>query len=529
MNSKGRFKRLILRYIAAIMLCLLAVGITGCDNVGKSIQPVGKYYDNALLIKQDDKYGYLDSQGYLAIPCIYENSIYDEENDVYRIQNSEGEIGLPAIDSDNSEIKFAIDPIEKKYDSTYEIIDGLILVNKKRDINDRGKWGFIDSAGQEIIPPAYDDAEIFSEGLAAVCKNEKWGFINKNGEVVIPLEYDEVNNFSEGMAAVCKDRKWGFIDETGKEVISLDYTAVYPFTEGVAAAQKVSDGNRLVWIYIDKTGKQIIPDEYYQAAPFSEGLASVIINDEESSKWLRYYIDKTGEKVISHNYNKAEEFSEGLAAVYIDDKWGFIDTTGKEVVPPKYSAVHSFSEGMAAVLQDKKCGFIDKTGKEIVAPSYSFVGDFSEGLATTTHFTNRQYINSKGQRVLELDCYRCGDFVNGLAPVYYEDANDKEMIGWISNPLTSTANKNAVSLSYGVFGNPSGDGYDQLEDGQGNILVKFDEHLINCNRYFAEGLQQLSEGNVQQAEEALQKALTEQPDNPYILHELQAIEQQNKE
>ena len=49
--------------------------------------------------------------------------------------------------------------------------------------------GFIDSEGNVVIPPKYEVAEDFSEGLALVAEygwGSAYGFINTRGEVVIP-------------------------------------------------------------------------------------------------------------------------------------------------------------------------------------------------------------------------------------------------------------------------------------------------------------------------------------------------------
>jgi KWG repeat domain protein len=50
----------------------------------------------------------------------------------------------------------------------------------------------------------YDDAKQFSEGLAAVKKNNRWGFINKDNfpHLVIPLKYLEADSFKDGRARV---------------------------------------------------------------------------------------------------------------------------------------------------------------------------------------------------------------------------------------------------------------------------------------------------------------------------------------
>ncbi len=57
-------------------------------------------------------------------------------------------------------------------------------------------------AGDMIIEPQYDNAGIFSEGLAAVLVNEKWGYIDKNCNMIIEPQYADAGYFSEGLAPV---------------------------------------------------------------------------------------------------------------------------------------------------------------------------------------------------------------------------------------------------------------------------------------------------------------------------------------
>src|SRR5690606_2953533 len=101
-----------------------------------------------------------------------------------------------------------------------------------KDLNEK-KWGYKDETGAIIIPPKYDWASKFSEGLALVELNRKSGFIDKTGAVIIPLEYDAVASFSEGLASVSIGGyfggKWGFIDKTGKVIIPIEYNGVYSF------------------------------------------------------------------------------------------------------------------------------------------------------------------------------------------------------------------------------------------------------------------------------------------------------------
>jgi len=58
----------------------------------------------------------------------------------------------------------------------------MLIPHRKGD-----KWGYIDKEGNMVIPPVYDEAHIFSGGLAPVKFNSKWGYIDTKGDIVRPF------------------------------------------------------------------------------------------------------------------------------------------------------------------------------------------------------------------------------------------------------------------------------------------------------------------------------------------------------
>ena len=57
-----------------------------------------------------------------------------------------------------------------------------------------------DQAVRIIIKPQFDEADSFSEGLAAVRVGAKYGYIDKQGKIVIKPQLDCAGPFSEGLA-----------------------------------------------------------------------------------------------------------------------------------------------------------------------------------------------------------------------------------------------------------------------------------------------------------------------------------------
>lgn len=121
------------------------------------------------------------------------------------------------------------------------------------------RYGIIDTNKTILIKPQFDETHPFNEGLAAVLDAGFWGFVNKEGKVIIPPKYQQINVFSpepsrhpfnEGLANVGIDNKFGFINTEGQTVIPFDYIYTEGFKNGKA---KVSTGGN--FFYIDKTGK----------------------------------------------------------------------------------------------------------------------------------------------------------------------------------------------------------------------------------------------------------------------------------
>ena len=159
--------------------------------------------------------------------------------------------------------------------------------------------GFIDSDGNVVIPPKYEVAEDFSEGLALVAEFG-WGssycFINTYGEVVIPLRegITVLGAFHDGLCVVDVDGKHGYIDKSGSITIAPQFNIAYDFKHGVALVSSADDDNH--WGFIDKTGRTIVPLKYRRAEPptfwyTDDGLLRLLDGNET------YYFDTSGKQI----------------------------------------------------------------------------------------------------------------------------------------------------------------------------------------------------------------------------------------
>ena len=123
-------------------------------------------------------------------------------------------------------------------------------------------WGYIDTWGEFLISPRFEDAWFFSEGLAPAKEHGKWGFIGRSGEFVIPPQFDDsvyqttVTESVGGLAGATLNGRFGYIDKAGSFAIGPSFTKGQPFDDGIAEA---CDPTRCG--YIDRHGNGIWPKD----------------------------------------------------------------------------------------------------------------------------------------------------------------------------------------------------------------------------------------------------------------------------
>jgi hypothetical protein len=196
--------------------------------------------------------------------------------------------------------------------------------------------GFQDVFGQFVIPPKYNGAGDFSEGLAGVRVGQLWGYINPQGMMIIRPQFMAGGMFIDGRCLVkVKDNQWALIDKKGKILVTLPFRQVNEFSEGMAAVQK----DYGAWGYLNAKGKLAIPLQFQDAGKFKDGLACV----QSNSKYG--YINAKGKFVIPAVYDKAQDFDRGVANAYLGNQADavFIDRTGKTLTFQEMNEIRNAS------------------------------------------------------------------------------------------------------------------------------------------------------------------------------------------
>jgi len=282
------------------------------DCVYDETEPFNNEFANVRLFW---KWGLIDKNGNLNIPCIYETRINSF---------SEG------------------------------------LANVRKD----GKWGFINNKSEVVIPFGYGGSSSFSEGLARVQRNGKYGFIGKDGNVIIPIIYDNVHSFNNGFSYVRIGKAWGTIDKTGKTIVPVEINSLEELDSLTHETAKsiypkiIKSGNK--YFIVDKDGEPINKTPYECIDNKEIGFSNELIDVKLNGKWG--FIDKNGHQIIPCIYDEVHPFFDGLAGVLRTEYWGFIDTKGNEIVPFIYNEVGAFANGIASVAMNENNGYINREG-----------------------------------------------------------------------------------------------------------------------------------------------------------------------
>lgn len=319
---------------------------------------------------KDDKYGYINIKGELAVPYMYDDAKYFYE-------------GLAAV-------KVA------------------------------GKYGFINVNNKMIIEPQFDTVKQFNEGVCAVGTRDQeiglqWGFIDKKGKALnlgLPA-IGYATNFYNNRAMVAET---GYADYFLISRQGLRYQLPpghgffedenVHFSEGYLRVQKSLSLGAFQEVFVD-TNARLIPElqtTYNNLGDVVNGLITYFDNGKYG------FIDTKGKVVIKPEFDTVIAFSEGLAAVCVGrydettgvhgkGQYGFIDKTGKWVIKPQPMTCYSFHNGYARVEINGKYGFINTAGTLVIPAEYDEAKDFFRGLAYVKKDGHWQYLNTQGKRV----------------------------------------------------------------------------------------------------------------------------------
>lgn len=323
------------------------------------------------------------------------------------------------------------------YEHLYEPSCGLFCCRKDKGDRD----GFINSKGESVIPPKFQQALPFDRktGLACVWETREgtdyYGLINTLGQYIMKPEYAGIYDCREGLipfGSYAHHELIGFADLQGKVVLSPRYKRATSFSSGLAMVTYPEDLGRS--FFIDRAGRRVLgPYGVTADREYAFGEDGIAFVHNLQSKTL-CYIDVTGRVLLSPPSDVGiGQFSCGLGPAYDfrRKKHGFIDISGEWAIKPRYDGVLGYHEGYSCVEIGGNWGLIDTQGREVVPLKYKSSGQvgtpscqrilYGESGKTPDSPLRYGYLSTATGKVMIPAKYSCGtSFVEGLAVVRSE-------------------------------------------------------------------------------------------------------------
>lgn len=329
--------------------------------------------DPYIMVTRNNKWGYLNHDGSIAIPLIYDGAWKAEQDNLSVCKD--------------------------------------------------GKWGYLDLKGNILLDSVglnMDVAIPIRHGWGLVRQYGNWALFSLSGDIVdiTPRVYSLLGIYPGGMVKAqirSKDQlpHMDFLLNDGHTFLfNGRMETVKSPNLGVIVAQYQEGCDDIYTALFDTQGKELSrPKRYYSIGAFGKQLLAPAKTVDGQAGYLNH----AGQEVTSFKYDASRPFSEGLGAVAIPGphqslRWGFVNELGEEVIKPQYVSVGDFHEGLAWVCvkaestngfgyRGSKFGFINPQGKMIISPFYDDVSSFLHGQALIWRGEELMHLSLCGKRL----------------------------------------------------------------------------------------------------------------------------------
>ncbi|MBD0259405.1 MAG: WG repeat-containing protein, partial [Cytophagales bacterium] len=177
-------------------------------------------------------YHYIDKKGNILF-SLYANTAHPFRGGMSRIDIIPDSAGVLITDMEGFEgwKRNYVDHqgnllIPHKYDSIGEYVHYGI-----RAIKRHGRYGFLDTTGREVLPPAFDDIDYDSSyfwgNRRRVGQGSKFGFVDTyTGRLVVPVRYEGSLPSRDSLCWLKLNGKWGAVSFSGTTHIPFGYDQV---------------------------------------------------------------------------------------------------------------------------------------------------------------------------------------------------------------------------------------------------------------------------------------------------------------
>lgn len=254
---------------------------------------------------------------------------------------------------------------------------------------DNNKWGIINSSGETVIQPEYDEMIIVPNKekpvfivtydvnytdntykTKAIDEKNKQLFAEYD-QVEVIQNYDNQNNlwYEENCLKVKRNNKYGLIDLSGKVLLDCNYDSIEPILGIKNSLILTKDGKKGL---ASVTGSIIIENEYEEITALTDKYENgyIVKNGEE-----KFGIIGTSKKIILPvQYEEIKNvYAEDTYVAKESGTWKIINTREETSINLEYDNVKSIDSTYMVVERAGKYGVALTSGEEKVEPQYDIL------------------------------------------------------------------------------------------------------------------------------------------------------------
>lgn len=315
-----------------------------------------------VIVSKSGKYGLIDSKGRVLLPFRYEH-IHDTPNMLIFTEKKRKGFLLKQREFTHVDCLYEqiiLPPSQTTYAYAF--------------IQQKGKWGAINSEGEFFIQTEYDSLQIGSDlggdgGVFLAKKGGKWGCMGSSTEIYLPFLYDELQ-IMDGNCIARKNGKFGLLNLNKGALIPFEYDRLLPYQQSIGTCFLALQNQQWGLLSDVQGAEPLLPFIHQLKTQFLEG-APPVYHLARNGKWGIYGLPNA-EMLAPFEYD-----SIGLyRTVLKNGKWGWYNLDGELKIPCEYDSIRFLDSDLNAdlvyfqVAKSNKLGLVNTAGETLIKCLY---------------------------------------------------------------------------------------------------------------------------------------------------------------
>lgn len=313
------------------------IDINGQSVTSKSFKKPRRFHQGHAWVSKGGKgkLGLIDSAGQFVTKAKYKSAEYYPAAQVSVVERNGKKALINPYGKLITDFEFsAIDSFASEWTHAYAK-EGRVLLHR--------------SGRKKNLATEYYEEGPFYFGYSRVKYDGRFGYIDTSGEEVIPCIYSEARHFEEGFT-FCKTPKGSTVcfNTTATPVFQVKGWAAAGFHEGKAIVKASG-----TYFYVDTTGRMLFGQTFQKASPFHQGIARV----KSGKRWLP--IDAMGQPLTTPKFTKLKDFVGPYMVAKRSGSYGLFDAKGSVVLDVMYDEMQRTDDRYYFVSVYDKVGHFD--------------------------------------------------------------------------------------------------------------------------------------------------------------------------